>query len=85
LRHVVADISLLRRDWNVNAKMENMKVYQAAGMLVTMRSVDRRPNAQVPLNQPIAQFPQTADGVSQLNGTIAPLSASLVLFSLSLT
>lgn len=56
-------------------KWRTRKVYQATGMLVVVRSVDRRPNAQVPLNQPVAQ---TADRVSQLIGTITPLSASPV-------
>jgi hypothetical protein len=58
------------RDWNMNAKFENAKVYQVTGGLVAMRSVDRAPNAQVLINHPIANFPPTADGVSQLTGII---------------
>jgi hypothetical protein len=44
---------------------------------VTMRSVDGAPNAQVPINHSIANFPLTADGVSQLTGIIQTHYGSL--------
>jgi hypothetical protein len=64
-------MSFLRRDWNVNAKFENSKIHLPTEPLVVMRSVDTTPNARVPLNTPIANFPQDADAVSQLNGTLS--------------
>lgn len=42
-----------------------------------MRGVDGAPNAQVPINHPIPNFPLTADGVSQLNGIIHTYYSSL--------
>jgi len=50
--------------------MEHSKVNIAAGPLVVMRSIDQGPNAQVAVDQPIPIFPATADGVSQLTGTL---------------
>lgn len=42
-----------------------------------MRSVDGAPNAQVPINHPTANFPLTADGISQLTGIIHTRYGSL--------
>jgi hypothetical protein len=48
--------------------MENAKVNNATGALVVMRSIELGPNPQVPINQPIPNFPGTPDDVSQLTG-----------------
>jgi len=50
--------------------MENSKVTNATGALVIMHSVDREPNPQVPIDQPILNFPPTPDAVSQKTGTL---------------
>ena len=47
----------------------NSKVTDATGALVTMRSVDQNPNAQVAINALIPNFPPTPDDVSQMTGT----------------
>jgi hypothetical protein len=65
----VTEISLLRRIFNMEAKIAHAKINNAHQALVIMRSIDRRPNAQVPVNQPIQNFPLTPDAVSQMNGT----------------
>jgi len=62
----------------MNAKFENAKVCQVTGGLIAMRSVDRRPNAQVPINNPIANFLLTAGGVSQLSSRIHPHYGSFI-------
>ena len=61
----------------MNARFENAKVYQATEGLATMRSIDGAPNAQAPINHPIANFPLTADGVLQLTGIIHAHYSSL--------
>jgi hypothetical protein len=61
----------------MNARFENARVYQVTGGLVVMRSVDRTLNAQVPINHPIANFPLTAGGVSQMTSIIHTYYGSL--------
>ena len=50
--------------------MKNAKVYFATEALVAMRSVESSPNPQVPVNQPIPNFPSTPDDVTQMTGTL---------------
>ena len=59
----------LIRFWNQNAKMRNLKVYNATGALAVMQSIERGPNPRVPIGQPIPNFPGTPDQISQMNGT----------------
>ena len=49
----------------------NSKVADATEALVTMRSIDQNPNAQVAINAPIPNFPPTPDDVSQMTGTLS--------------
>jgi hypothetical protein len=48
--------------------MHNAKVNRATGALIVMRSVELGLNPQVPINQPIPNFPLTPDQVSQMTG-----------------
>jgi hypothetical protein len=66
----VAEI-LSHRSFNLKAQMLNMKVSNATGALVVMRSIDQGPNHQVPINQPIPNFPGTLDAVSQMTGILS--------------
>jgi hypothetical protein len=54
----------------MKAQMQNAKVNNATGALVVMRSVEPGPNPQVPINQPIPNFPASPDVISQMNGTL---------------
>lgn len=58
----------LRRDWNINAKMDNSKVYEADASFVVLRSVNTAPNSPTALNQPIPGFPDTPTNLDQLSG-----------------
>ena len=49
--------------------MQNLKVHNATGSLVVMRSIERGPSPQVPVNQAISNFPGTPDQILQMNGT----------------
>ena len=60
----VTEISPLRRIFNMEAKIAQAKINNAYQALVIMRSIDRHPNAQVPVNRPIQNFPLTPDAVS---------------------
>jgi hypothetical protein len=59
------------RDWNLQAMFYNSKLHQVTDQLIVMRSVDRDANAQVLINQPIANFPRDSDAVFQLTGTLS--------------
>jgi hypothetical protein len=64
-------VKILYRSWNLKAQMHNTKVNSATGALVVLRSIDRGPNRQVPINQPIPNFPATPDAVSQMTGILS--------------
>jgi len=53
--------------WNLDAKMQNSRVFNATGALVVMQSVERGPNPQVPIGQAIPNFPGTPDQISQIS------------------
>lgn len=53
--------------WNLNVKIQNSKAHNATLALVVMRSIERGPNPQVPVNQAIPNFPGTPDQISQMN------------------
>ncbi|XTI95190.1 hypothetical protein V2W45_1349619 [Cenococcum geophilum] len=55
--------------WNLNAKIQNSKVHNATEALVVMRSIERGPSPQVPVNQAIPNFPGNPNQISQMNGT----------------
>ena len=57
----------------MDAKIQNSKVHYANGELVVMRSIEKGPNPQVPVNQAIPNFPSTPKHISEMNGTF-PLS-----------
>ena len=50
--------------------MDNKRV-TANGALVVMRSVDPGLNPQVPVNQPVLNFPATPDALSQMTGILS--------------
>ena len=51
--------------------MENIRVNTATGALVVLRSTDLGVNAQVPINQPILNFPASPAEVSQMTGILS--------------
>lgn len=53
--------------WNLDAKIQNSKVHQATGALVVMRSIEKGPSPQVPVNQAIPNFPGTPAQISEMN------------------
>jgi hypothetical protein len=57
----------LCRDWNINAKMENSRIYQQEGLFIALHSVNIAPNAPTTLNQPIPSFPDTPADLDQLS------------------
>jgi hypothetical protein len=61
--------------------MLNAKVNHATGALVNMRSVEPGANPQIPINQPIPNFPATPDALSDMPGILPflrfPFSGSL--------
>jgi hypothetical protein len=57
----------LRRDWNINAKIDNSKVYEADASFVVLRSVNTALNAPTALNQPIPGFPDTPANLDQIS------------------
>jgi len=59
------------------AKIENAKVVRATGALVPMLSIDSGNNPQVPVGQPIPNFPGTPNDIYQLNGTLPLVVLSL--------
>lgn len=61
----------------MRAMFENAKVYQVTGGLIAMRSINGAPNAQIPINDPIANFPLTAGGISQLTSIVHTYYGSL--------
>ena len=66
LTEIYSDI----RFWNLRAEMRNAKVHHATRALSAMRSVEPGPNARIPANQLIPNFPATPDDVPQMTGTL---------------
>jgi hypothetical protein len=60
-------VTNLRRDWNINAKIDNSKVYEADASFFVLRSVNTAPNAPTALNQPIPGFPDTPASLDQIS------------------
>lgn len=51
--------------------MENAKVFRGTAALIVMHSVDSGPNHQVPIGQPIPNFPHIPDDIYQLSGILS--------------
>ncbi|KIX08819.1 uncharacterized protein Z518_03476 [Rhinocladiella mackenziei CBS 650.93] len=56
--------------WNSEARIQNGKVLIATVALIVMHSIDSGPNAQVPIGDPIPNFPATPDQISRMTGTL---------------